>query len=157
MISDTAPRTAAPIELTITRVFDAPRALVFRVWSAPEHLARWFGPKNFTVPSVRTDFREGGAWRACIRSPEGTDYWCNGVYREIASPDRLVFSFCWEEEDSLDTLVTVTFEAFEGQTRLTFHQTPYRTLADRDGHMEGWGECIDRLETYVTAIKGAHA
>lgn len=151
---DTTLREPETIALSITRVFDAPPALVFRVWSAPEHLVRWWGPKDFTVPTFKADFREGGAWRSCIRSPEGTDYWCNGVYREIAAPDRLVFSFRWEEENSLDTVVTVTFEDVGGRTRLTFHQAPYRSVEDRDGHLEGWGECIDRLEAYVDATKG---
>lgn len=153
-MDDTARRDPEPIALSIIRIFDAPRALVFRAWSAPEHLARWFGPKNFTVPSVKTDFRQGGAWRACIRSPDGNEYGCSGAYTEIAEPDRLVFSFRWEEEDALDTVVTVTFEDVGGRTRLTFHQTPFRSVEDRDGHMEGWGECIDRLEAYVVAAKG---
>jgi uncharacterized protein YndB with AHSA1/START domain len=140
----------ADISLTLTRIFDAPRSLVFKVWTTPEHLARWWGPKDFTVPSVKADFREGGAWRSCIRSPEGRDYWARGTYREIAPPSRIVLTFTWEEEDAMDTLITVTFEEVEAGTRLTFHQTPFTTIESRDGHMEGWSECIDRLEAYVS-------
>jgi len=69
-----APPLKKEIDLTITRVFYAPRPLVFKVWTTAEHLARWWGPKDFTVPAVATDFREGGTWRSCIRSPEGQDY-----------------------------------------------------------------------------------
>ncbi|MBB2973006.1 SRPBCC domain-containing protein [Mesorhizobium sp. RMAD-H1] len=140
-------------ELTITRVFDAPRSLIFRVWSTPEHLARWWGPKDFSAPSVTTDFSEGGAWRACIRSPKGDDYWASGTYREIVEPSRIVFTFAWEEEGALDTIITVTLEEVGNGTRLTFHQAPFPTTESRDGHMAGWEECIDRLATYVAAQK----
>jgi uncharacterized protein YndB with AHSA1/START domain len=105
---------AEPAErvLVITRVFDAPRSLVFKVWTQPEHLVRWWGPRGFTTPSCKMDVRAGGAYRTCIRSPEGKDYWMRGVYREIVEPDRLVFTFAWEVEEGQpghETLVTVTF------------------------------------------------
>lgn len=143
------------IALSITRVFDAPRSLVFQVWSTPEHVARWWGPKDFTVPSITADFREGGAWRSCIRSPEGQDYWSHGTYREIVPPSRIVFTFAWEEDGGMDTVITVTFEEVEGGTRLTFHQAPFPTVESRDSHMEGWGECMDRLFAYIAAEKEA--
>ena len=79
-------------ELVITRVLDAPRSLVFKVWTEPEHLVRWWGPKDFTAPSLEMDVRPGGAWRACIRSAEGTDYWMQGVYREVVEPVHHSFS-----------------------------------------------------------------
>ncbi|WEX07938.1 SRPBCC domain-containing protein [Chelativorans sp. AA-79] len=142
------------IALTLTRIFDAPPALVFEAWTTPEHLARWWGPKDFSVPSVEADFREGGAWRSCIRSPEGQDYWAHGIYREIVPPHHIVFNFMWEEEDAMDTLITVTFEEAEAGTRLTFHQSPFPTVESRDGHAEGWSECIDRLEVYIARQGG---
>ena len=80
-------------ELSITRVFDAPRELVFQAWSDPKHVMSWWGPRGFTMMSWTMDFRPGGAWRGCIRSPEGLDYWSQGVYREIVPPERLVFTF----------------------------------------------------------------
>ena len=83
-------------ELTITRVLDAPRSLVFKVWTQPEHMVRWLGPKGFTAPSCKLEVRPGGAWRACIRSAEGVDHWMRGVYREVAPPERLVFTFAWK-------------------------------------------------------------
>lgn len=148
-----ATATKSEIALTITRVFDAPRSLVFKVWTTPEHLARWWGPKDFSVPSIKSDFREGGAWRSCIRSPEGQDYWAHGTYREILEPSRIVFTFTWEEENPTDTLITVTFEDEDGRTKLTFHQAPFPTVESRDGHTEGWEECMDRLAAYVAAQK----
>ncbi|RCS22828.1 SRPBCC domain-containing protein [Phyllobacterium salinisoli] len=143
------------IALTLTRIFDASPALVFKVWTTPEHLARWWGPKDFTVPSVKADFREGGAWRTCIRSPEGQEYWAHGVYREIAPPHRIVFTFTWEEENATNMVTTVTLEKVEAGTLLTFHQTAFPSAESRDGHAEGWMECIDRLEAYIAEQEGA--
>ena len=150
-----APSPKGEIALTITRVFNAPRDLVFKVWTTPEHLARWWGPKDFTVPNVTADFLEGGTWRTCIRSPEGRDYWAHGSYREIVPLSRIAFTFTWEEDEAMDTLVTVTFEEVTGGTRLTFHQAPFPSVESRDSHMEGWGECMDRLVAYVAAQKEA--
>lgn len=147
MAQATEKAAQAGFELSITRIFDAPRSLVFRVWSTPEHLMRWWGPKDFACTLARTDFRPGGAWRTSIRSPEGTDHGAGGVYREIVEPERLVFTFAWDE--SSETLVTVTFEDVDGQTKLTFRQTPFNTVESRDSHQEGWSECLDRLETYL--------
>lgn len=137
--------------LTLTRLFDAPPALVFKAWTGPEHVARWWGPKDFTVPSCEWDFRPGGRWRACMRSAEGAEYRSRGVFREIAAPERLVFTFAWEEPDALETLVTVTLSEQDGKTRLTFHQTPFKSRRQRDSHLEGWGECMDRLADHLAS------
>ncbi|WP_309083273.1 SRPBCC domain-containing protein [Chelativorans sp.] len=153
-MSQTLAAHEGEIALTLTRIFSAPRSLVFDAWSTPEHLASWWGPKDFSVPSMRADFREGGAWRGCIRSPQGQDYWAHGTYREIVRPSRLVLTFVWEEQDAMDTVITVTFDEVEAGTKLTFRQTPFPTVESRDGHAEGWSECIDRLEAYVEKSKG---
>ena len=84
-------------ELVITRVFDAPRALVFKAWTEPDRLVRWWGPQGFTTPFCTMDLRPGGAVRFCMRSPEGTDHWLQGVYREIVAPERLVCTWAWED------------------------------------------------------------
>jgi uncharacterized protein YndB with AHSA1/START domain len=134
--------------LEISRVFDAPRSLVFRAWTSPEHLARWWGPKDFSAPSLSMDFHPGGKYRHAIRSAEGTDYWMRGVYQEIVEPERIIFTFAWEEDASqptTETLVTVTFEEQGGKTLLTFRQEPFDSIQQRDSHAEGWGECLDRL------------
>jgi uncharacterized protein YndB with AHSA1/START domain len=134
-------------ELLITRVIDAPRTLVFKAWTTPEHLVRWWGPKNYTAPSIKMDFRPGGSYRACIRSPEGIDEWMTGVYREIVEPERIVFTFRWEEdgERGRETLVTVTFADHNGKTRLHVHQGFFESVEQRDSHHGGWSECLDRL------------
>jgi uncharacterized protein YndB with AHSA1/START domain len=147
---------AATPDLTVTRVFDAPRSIVFKAWTEREHAMRWWGPKDFTTTYCMMDVRPGGAWRTCIRSPQGVDYWSQGVYREIVPPERLVFTFAWDDEHdqpTVETLVTVTFDDHNGKTRLTFHQTPFTSVESRDSHTEGWSESFDRLDAYLTNIR----
>ena len=147
----TATNAMAQHELVITRTFDAPRALVFTAWSKAEHAVRWFGPKNFTVPHCKMDFRVGGAYRACICSPDGTEYWMRGFYREILKPERIVFTFAWEEEGERgrENLVTVTFAEQGDKTRMTFRQAFFESVSERDSHNEGWSECFDRLAQFL--------
>jgi uncharacterized protein YndB with AHSA1/START domain len=143
-------------DLTITRLFDAPRDLVFEAWTNPDHLARWWGPKGFTATSVTVKLEEGGRWRTCISNGDDA-FWAQGVYHEIVPPERLVFSFSWEEPEGTpdhDTLVTVTFADRDGKTEMTFHQAVFRTVAERDGHVGGWQECFADLATHLTE---AHA
>ena len=139
--------------LKLTRVFEAPRELVFAVWTRPEHLAQWWGPSDFTLPHCETDFRPGGAYRFCMRAPDGTDHWVWGEYREIVEPERLVFTWHREDADGKpfnESVVTVTFANRGGdKTELTLHQAVFWTTEDRDAHRGGWSECLDRLGNYV--------
>ena len=147
--------TIHDLQLTITRVFDAPRSLVFKVWTQPEHFSRWLGPKDFTAIACHINVQVGGMYRACIRSPEGNDHWMQGVYREIIEPERLVFTFAWEDENSRpkhETLVTVTFEEQDNKTLMTFQQAIFESTESRDSHNTGWSECFDRLATYLTEL-----
>ena len=146
-----ATNATAQHELVITRTFDAPRELVFRAWSKPEHMVRWLGPKDWTAPSCTMDFRPGGAYRACIRSPEGNENWMRGVYREIVEPERLVFTFAWEKEGEFgrENLVTITFSQQGEKTRMTFRQAFFETIENRDSHHGGWSSCFDRLEQFL--------
>ena len=138
-------------DLTITRVFDAPRELVFAAWTDPDQLASWLGPRDYTGSAVTLATRPGGAWRACIRSPEGDEHWMHGVYREVAVPERLVFTFVWDTEGDLrtETLVTIDFADLDGKTEMTFVQTGFPTTADRDGHHDGWTSCFDDLTGFI--------
>jgi uncharacterized protein YndB with AHSA1/START domain len=135
-------------DLEITRVFDAPRELVFAAWTQPDHLASWFGPQGFTCSAVTVDARPGGRWRACIRSPEGEDHWMHGVYREVSAPERLAFTFAWEAQEQ-ETLVTIGFADLDGKTEVTFTQTGFPTAAERDGHHEGWTSAFDELTGFI--------
>jgi uncharacterized protein YndB with AHSA1/START domain len=141
-------------ELVITRVFDAPRELVFRMWTDPRHAMRWWGPKHHPAVHLEMDVRPGGVWRNCLRSVEtGADLWHHGVFREVIAPERLVFTFVWEEEGErgMETLVTVTFADERGKTRMTLRQSPFQSIGERDGHGEGWGSTFDRLAEHLSS------
>jgi len=101
---NSAAATTAERELTIRRTFDAPRALVFRVWTEPQHLAQWSCPRGFTMIENRGELRVGGAFSACMRSPEGSDHRLRGVYREIVAPERLVFTHAWVDASGTPVL-----------------------------------------------------
>jgi uncharacterized protein YndB with AHSA1/START domain len=142
-----AATTTAP-ELTITRSFNAPAALVFKAWTQAEHLVRWLGPRSHPAREVEVDFREGGAWRACLRSPDGEDLWMGGRYREISPPDRLVLTFAWDST-GFETVVTIRLEEVGERTVMHFHQAPFASVDSRDSHNEGWSSSFDRLEAFV--------
>jgi uncharacterized protein YndB with AHSA1/START domain len=134
--------------LVITRILEAPRAVVFRAWTEPDRAARWWGPQGFVTTYCDMDVRPGGTFRVCMRSPEGTEYWKRGVYREVVEPERLVFTFAWEDAEGKpghETLVTVTFAERGNKTELTLHQALFETVAKRDEHRRGWASTLQRL------------
>jgi uncharacterized protein YndB with AHSA1/START domain len=143
-------------ELLITRVFDAPRELVFEAWTKPEHLKRWQGaPEGFTVTFHEVNLRPGGTYRLCMRSPEGIDHWLQGVYREVVEPERLVFTHVWldaQRRPGPETLVTITFVDRGSQTELTLHQTGFKSVESRDGHQGGWTSTLDRFHAYIVGL-----
>lgn len=140
----------------LTRLFDAPPALVFQAWTEPEHLGRWCCPRGFKVISGEGDLRPGGAWRCVMQSPEGAEHAVRGVYREIVTPKRLVFTHAWEEDAAgelgPETLVTVTFAKEAEKTRITFDQGVFATAESRDNHADGWSETLDNLTAYLAEI-----
>src|ERR1044071_1937740 len=145
------PETVVPAderELAITRRFEAPRELVFRAWTEPELLVRWWGPRGFRLASCSMDVRTGGAYRLCMRPTEGADLWVQGVYREMVAPERLVFTFAWEDaagRPGHETLVTIAFAEEAGQTRMDFHQARFETVESRDAHHGGWSSTFELL------------
>ena len=141
-------------ELLITRIFNAPAALVFSLWSEPEHFRRWMGPEAFDCPVAEIDFRVGGAYRGMIRSQAQGENWFGGVYREIEPHHRLVFTFAWDEGPSAEreTLVTITFTERGGKTVQTFHQTPFLSVERRDSHIGGWSSAFETAAAYAEKI-----
>jgi uncharacterized protein YndB with AHSA1/START domain len=138
--------------LTLTRVFNAPRSVVFKAWTDPRQLMQWWGPTHHPATYLDMDVRTGGRWRNRLTSVEtGEDLWHHGVFREVVEPERLVFTFTWEEEGErgIENLVTVTFEDLGGKTRLTLHQVPFLSDVERDGHGEGWSSTLDRLAEHL--------
>ncbi|MFI5612237.1 SRPBCC domain-containing protein [Amycolatopsis sp. NPDC051903] len=139
-------------DLTITRVFDAPRELVFRAWTDPDHLASWLGPQDFAASVATLDLRPGGAWRARIHSEKhGVERWMQGAYREITPPERLVFTFSWDDpaDEVGETVVTITLADVGDKTEMTFHQTPFPNEAERSGHRDGWSSTFEDLAHYL--------
>ena len=139
--------------LVITRVFDAPRELVFKAWTDGRLARNWWGPRDYPAVALEMDARPGGAWHGRLRSVDtGQELPLGGVFREIVAPDRIVFTFKWDEEGErgLETLVTVTFAEQGGKTLMTFRHEPFQSVEERDGHRGGWSSSFDRLADYVT-------
>jgi len=147
-------------EVVITRIFEAPRERVWRAWTDPRQVQRWWGPKHFTTPVCEIDLRVGGTYRYCMRSPEGKDFWGTGVYREIVPMERIVYTDSFADEKGnvvpathygmsadipLEMLVTVTFENFGGKTRLTLRHLGIPKGPDYEGAHEGWSQSFDKL------------
>lgn len=155
--SDDASTEAHTLILRITRQFHASRELVWQAWTQSKHLAHWFCPKDFTVLSAECDLRVGGAWRSAMQSPEGKRYIHHGIYREIASPQRLVLTHAWEENDeeqeacqtTLESVITVTLSERDSITEMVFEQVGFTSVASRDSHEGGWSEAFDNLTTFV--------
>lgn len=144
-------------DLVLTRDFDAPRELVWKVWTEPEHLAQWWGPKYFTNPRCEVDLRPGGTMRIDMADPDGNVYPMKAVFHEIVEPERLVFTSRAIEDDEgnplLETLNTVTFAEHEGKTRITMEAnvlvaTPEAADA-LEGMEEGWIQTLDKLAEYL--------
>ena len=148
--TDTDART-----LVIERTFDAPRALVWEAWTKREHMLQWSCPHGFRITECDGDVRPGGAWRSCMVSPEGTEHRNGGVYKEVAPPERLVFTFAWKDETGKpghETLCTVTLKEEGGKTRMTFRQEVFESVSSRDGHADGWSQSFERLAAYAPTI-----
>ena len=142
--------------LTLTRVFDAPRDLVWRAWTDPRHLAQWFGPRGFTSSVPELDVRVGGALRIVMHGPDGNDYPMKGVFREVAPPTRLVFTNIAIDNDGnhlLEGETTVILEEQGGKTRLTLttHAKGLVPVAPQmlAGMEAGWSQSLDKMAELV--------
>jgi uncharacterized protein YndB with AHSA1/START domain len=147
-------------ELIITRIFDAPRERVWKAWTEPEQIMRWWGPKDFTSPVSKIDLREGGKYLFCMRSPDGQDFYSTGVFQKIDPPNELVYTDSFADAQGnvvpasqyglgadfpLELQVTVTFEDWDGKTKMTLKQAglPAGELSDQT--QAGWNESFDKL------------
>lgn len=147
----------APEEvLEITRVLEAPRTLVFKLWESPEHIARWWGPETCWLETIEMDFRVGGAWRFLMRNGHGLDHRISGEYREIRPPERLSFTYV-NAYDQHEMLVTIDFLERGEKTEMRFRQAPFLNVSERDGHKEGWSSTLDLLVAYLLRIDHATA
>ena len=111
------PNTNEARVLRLSRSFAAPRERVFRAFTAPAQMVKWWGPKGWTVPACTLDARPGGDWHTVMRSPEGKDHVVSGVYRQVLPPERLVFTWAWEGDGARGHETVVTIELFESAGR----------------------------------------
>jgi uncharacterized protein YndB with AHSA1/START domain len=159
----------ADLPFVIARTFDAPRDRVFEVWSKREHLMRWFGPKGFTMPDARLDFRPGGLFHYRMVSPDGHEMWGKFVFREILPPQRIVFVNSFSDANAglarhpgsemwpMEMLSTVTFAEHQGRTTVTVSWVPLNPTpaeratfdAGRESMRTGWGGTFERLAAYL--------
>lgn len=166
--NDLAPE-ATVREFVVTRVFDAPRELVFKAWSEERHLARWWGPVGWAIRVRSLDFRPGGVFHYSMATPDGQEMWGKFVYREIVEPERIVFVSSFSDEAAntvrapfsadwpLDTLSTLTFEDQGDKTKLTLRVVPLTTSeVERrtfegmfDSMNQGWNGTLDQLADYL--------
>lgn len=154
---------AAAKDVRITRVFHAPRETVFRAWSEPESLKRWYAPQGCSVTACTLDFRPGGNYRTCIRTPDGMECCCAGIYREIVRPERIVSTMHLSDDQGRflepskshlaavpdwprEMVLTLTFEDLGGKTRLTLHQTVSEELAKKTGAYPSWLSMFEKLD-----------
>ena len=145
---------AAESELRITRVFDAPRELVFKTWTDPSTMLAWWGPAFCPAKQVDMDVRPGGRWRCCLASEvHGGDLWQGGVFRKVNPYDLLEFTFVFEAGGDMGVENVVTIEFFEegNKTRMQFRQAPFPSAKQRGANNDGWSNMFDRLETYLKA------
>src|SRR5450631_4068207 len=157
--------------LNFSRVIDAPRELVFDVWTDEKHFAQWFGPREVAIPFCKIDPRPGGTLHFCHRLRDGMEVWLKGLYREVVAPERLVFALWFVDADGrpaahpmfpdwpLDTVIltTVAFADLDGKTQLTVRQVLEPPAAagkdtverEREAARTGWTQTLERLDEYV--------
>ncbi len=166
---ETAEKTT---EFVITRVFDAPRDLVWKAWTEPEHLAEWWGPKGCTVRVVKLDVRPGGMFHYAMQFKPGHDMWGRFVYREIAAPSRLVYVSSFSDEKGgitrapfsqlndtwpLEVLNTLTLSERGGKTTITLRGAPINATEEERkmfasmfaSMQQGFGGTFDKLAEYL--------
>jgi uncharacterized protein YndB with AHSA1/START domain len=157
------------LEFVISREFDVPREFMFKLWTDPEHMQRWWGPKDVKVVYSKMDFRPGGNYHYCIHTPDGHDMWGKFVYREIVKPKRIVFVNSFSDENGslarhpmsptwpLEMLSTITFTEHAGKTNVTVSWVPLNATEEErktfeggfDSMRKGWTGTLDQLADYL--------
>jgi uncharacterized protein YndB with AHSA1/START domain len=150
--------TPSDKEIRMTRVFDAPRDLVFEAHTSCEHMSNWWGPRKYEFASCELDFRPGGKWRIVHKSPgDEEDHGFRGEFREIVRPERIVWTFEYEGAPGQIAVETMTLEEQNGKTTITANSV-YDSVEDRDGMLNsgmetGAAETYERLDEYLAKLK----
>ena len=155
-IGETTFTTPSDREIEMTRLFDAPRQLVFDAFTNPAHVPHWFGPRGWSVPVCEIDLRPGGAWRYVLSGPDGEEMGMSGVYREITPPERIVTTESFDDYPG-ESLNTLTLTEEDGKTRYTV-TVLYADKETRDavlatGMSEGAAETLERLAEHLEALE----
>jgi uncharacterized protein YndB with AHSA1/START domain len=150
-------------EFVVERLFSAPRALMFQVFTRPEHLKRWWAPRPYTIGACTIDLRPGGIWHYSMRSPEGQQHWARSVYREIVPPEKLVYTSTFADEHANpaegmpEHLTTVIFSEEAGKTRVSariqFASAEALKVAVDMGMAQGMNMTWDYLVEYVQELQ----
>jgi uncharacterized protein YndB with AHSA1/START domain len=135
--------------LTLKRRLNAPPAKVYRAWTDPEKMMRWYAPANAETLAAETDARVGGRFRVLMRTDDGQEHDVRGVYREVVPDEKLVFTWQWRSKPEWESLVTVTLKRDGDATILTLIHEQIPDDAERDGHRNGWGGALDKLAHVV--------
>ena len=152
--------TPSDLEIRLTRLFDAPRELVFEAMHTPEHVKQWWGnlAEGYSVPVCEIDLRPGGRWRFVNQTPNGKLVAFNGVYREITPPSRVVNTEIFEEYPDVESVVTTVLTEENGKTRLTvtaaYPSVEVRDMVLRSGMEHGAALSYDRLEDVTVRLSG---
>ncbi len=136
------------LTLEMKRVLSAAPPVVFAAFSEPSELAKWWGPRGFSIPSVDIDPRVGGTYRIEMQPPEGARFYLTGEFRAVDPPARLAYTFAWEDPDpdDVENLVGLSFRDLGETTEVVFTQAPFKTEARRRLHRDGWTDSFDKLE-----------
>lgn len=162
--------TEGKTDLVITRMIDAPRELVWKAWTEPEQIKRWWGPKDFTTPVWKADLRLGGEIFNCMRSPDGKNYCSKGVFLGINPPERMVLTDSFADEKGnvvpasyygmskdfpLVMKITLLLEEQDGKTKLTLRHADIPPGEDSEGAKQGWNESFDKLDRHLEIEKAS--
>lgn len=140
----------SPLELRLQRRFDAPVERVWRAWTDPQALMRWFGPAGTQrVLLAETDVSVGGAYQVGFVTADGGEHYASGRYQEVERHRRLVFTWAWRDTPQEVSLITLEFTVDGTGTSLAFLQAPFVDEATRDGHEDGWSGAMDRLAEHL--------
>ena len=155
--------------MTVTKVFDAPREMVWKAWTDPKYVMQWWGPKGFTAPVCKMDFRVGGKSLYCMKSPDGQEFWNAVEYFEIVPPEKIVslMYFADSKGNRVDPAelgieheaiegahdVTLFEDLGDGRTKLTFIGNEPMEDATNSGQLEGWNQILDKVAEVVAGMK----
>jgi uncharacterized protein YndB with AHSA1/START domain len=137
-------------KLFLSKWIKAKRETVFAAWTTPEIMRKWFCPRDLQLVTAEADVRVGGRFRAAMSNGSQT-YTVNGVYREVIADQRIVFSHRWEEQDAVETLVTVEFADQDGGTLVSLTHEGFRNRESAQGHEGGWRSTLDNLVLFLEA------